>query len=80
MTHAKSSHVDFNECGLCYEAFGPADEVVYCTRAHLFHTHCFDEKFEDVSIESKATLTLKCPTCGSRMHGLDQESVTSTRL
>ena len=39
-THAAT---DLNECGLCYESFGPKDDVVYCMKNHVFHVHCFDD-------------------------------------
>ena len=69
--------LDHDECGLCYEKFAPTDDVVYCTKHHLFHVACFDDKFIDVATLDESA-EVKCPTCNSRMHGLESSKMNST--
>ena len=63
--------------GLCYEKFAPTDDVVYCTKHHLFHVVCFDDKFIDTTTLDESA-DVKCPTCNARMHGLDSSKMGSS--
>ena len=38
-----TGQADKMECGLCYEAFQPTDEVFSCKKMHVFHTRCYEE-------------------------------------
>ena len=41
------------ECGLCYENFKMTDEVFNCTKGHVFHTHCYEDRVEDSDMEDE---------------------------
>ena len=45
--------VESMECGLCYENFKMIDEVFNCTKGHVFHTHCYEDRVEDSDMEDE---------------------------
>ena len=42
------------KCGLCSKTFDMGDIVVECESEHIFHSNCFEDMVDDVTI---------CPTC-----------------
>ena len=77
-THAAT---DLNECGLCYESFGPKDDVVYCMKNHVFHVHCFDDHTgtrDSMTSDAQTQDQIDCPTCGAVMLGL--ENITLSQV
>ena len=44
-----NQYADKSECGLCYQSFLPTDEVFNCSKMHIFHTVCYEERVIDES-------------------------------
>ena len=67
---ASKRFVDKIECGLCYQTFLPTDEVVNCSKAHIFHMKCYEEYHEDEideETDGAAAMRNLCPTCQEPM-------------